>query len=210
MNHEIIQQIANGNTDAVLDFIAAGGNATAIDSRGISLVKWCAYYGDVSAVKFLISQGETITSLGDNFDLNGAVFHGHVRLCEYLIAQGADVDRSMPNTGESPLHSALCTIDRTRHDQVLKILLANGANPNCVTKLQVETESFMRDVRTRGETPLHRAAAYGNEVTIQMLLDAGARKDIKDINGDSPLTWASWHLRPRPILRMLCYGSYRA
>jgi ankyrin repeat protein len=65
----------------------------------------------------------------------------------------------------------------------------------------------MRDIRTRGETPLHRAAAFGTEVTIQMLLDAGARIDAIDMNGDSPLTWASWHLRPWSILRKLCFGD---
>ncbi len=66
----------------------------------------------------------------------------------------------------------------------------------------------MRDVRTRGETPLHRAAAYGNDETITMLIDANAQIDAKDINGDTPLTWASWHLRPRSILRLLCYGIF--
>jgi ankyrin repeat protein len=55
----------------------------------------------------------------------------------------------------------------------------------------------MRDIRTRAETPLHRAAAFGSEAAIRMLLDAGARRDAKDMNGDSPLTWASWHLRPK-------------
>jgi ankyrin repeat protein len=68
----------------------------------------------------------------------------------------------------------------------------------------------MRDCRTKGETPLHRAAAFGTEATIQMLLDAGARVDAKDMNGDSALAWASWYLRPRSILRMLCYGEFHA
>lgn len=58
------------------------------------------------------------------------------------------------------------------------------------------------------ETPLHRAAAFGSEETIQLLLDAGANVDAKDMNGDSPLTWASWHLRPDSILRKLCYGDF--
>ena len=44
--------------------------------------------------------------------------------------------------------------------------------------------------------------------TIQMLLDAGATIDAKDMHGDSPLTWASWHLRPDSILRKLCYGEF--
>ncbi|MEK7832495.1 MAG: ankyrin repeat domain-containing protein, partial [Acidobacteriota bacterium] len=60
----------------------------------------------------------------------------------------------------------------------------------------------------RAETPLHRAAAFGSEETIQMLLDAGAIIDAKDMNGDSPLTWASWYLRPDSILRKLCYDEF--
>ena len=32
----------------------------------------------------------------------------------------------------------------------------------------------MRDCRTKGETPLHRAAAFGGEETIDLLLAAGA------------------------------------
>jgi hypothetical protein len=66
----------------------------------------------------------------------------------------------------------------------------------------------MRDCRTKAETPLHRAAAFANEETIQLLLDAGAKLDAKDANGDSPLGWASWYLRPDPILRKLCYDGY--
>jgi len=64
------------------------------------------------------------------------------------------------------------------------------------------------DCRTKGETPLHRAAAFGNEETIQLLIDAGAAIDAKDMNGDSPLAWASWYLRSDPILRKLCYGDF--
>ena len=28
------------------------------------------------------------------------------------------------------------------------------------------------------------------------------------MNGDTPLTWASWHLRPAAILRLLCYDGF--
>ena len=66
----------------------------------------------------------------------------------------------------------------------------------------------MRDCRTRGETPLHRAAAFGDAESIQLLLDAGAVKDARDAHGDTPLSWASWHQRPGTILKMLCYGPH--
>jgi ankyrin repeat protein len=205
----MLDEIADGRTDLVFDYLAAGHAANSNDRDGVSLIQWCAYYGDVSAIKFLLSNGESLDSLGDNFGLIGACFHGHWRLCQFLIERGADVNRPVSDTGETPLHSALCTANRGAHNLVVKVLLAHGANPNCVTNESVETEGFMRDVRTKGETPLHRAAAFGDEEVIQLLLDAGAAIDAKDMNGDSPLTWASWHVRPAPILRKLCYGDFR-
>ena len=208
MAKSTLNQITDGRTDLVFDYVSDGHSARSTDNGGTALIKWCAYYGDVSAIRFLLANAESLQSLGDNFDLNGAAFHGHWRLCQFLIEQGADVNKALPDTGETPLHAALCTADRLAHDLVLKVLLRNGANPNCVTKPSVETGGFMRDCRTKGETPLHRAAAFGTEDTIQMLLDARASIDAKDMNGDSPLTWASWYLRPDSILRMLCYGEF--
>lgn len=204
----MFDRIAHGRTDLVFDHLSEGHAANSIDSNGVSLIKWCGYYGDVSAIRFLLAKGESLESLGDNFDLNGAAFHGHWQLCQFLIEHGADVNYPQADTGETPLHAALSTSDRLAHDLVLKVLLDAGANPNCVTRTSVETGSFMRDCRTKGETPLHRAASFGTEETIQLLLDADATIDAKDMHGDSPLTWASWHLRPDSILRMLCYGDF--
>jgi hypothetical protein len=80
---------------------------------------------------------------------------------------------------------------------------------NCDRAPSIVTGAFW-ELRTKAETPLHRAAAFGNEETIKLLLDAGAQIDAKDMNGDSPLTWASWHLRSQTVLRKLCYGGFRA
>jgi ankyrin repeat protein len=205
----MFEKISDGRTDLVFEFLAAGHAATSTDGGGVSLIKWCAYYGDVSAIRFLRASGESLASLGDNFNLNGASFHGHWKLCQFLVEQGADVNHPLPDTGETPLHAALCSTNRLGRNLVMKVLLAHRANPNCMTKESAETGAFMRDCRTKGETPLHRAAAFGDEEAIQLLLDAGAVIDAKDVNGDSPLTWASWHLRPASVLRMLCYGNFR-
>lgn len=204
----MLERIADGRTDLVFDFVSEGHAATSVDSHGVSLIQWCAYYGDVSAIRFLLAKGESLGSLGDDLGLNAAAFHGHWRLCQFLIENGADVNRPLPDTGETPLHAALCKANRPAHELVLKVLLANGADPNRAAKASVETGAFMRDVRTKGETPLHRAAAFGSAESIQRLLDAGAKVEAKDANGDSPLTWASWHLRPDSILRKLCYGGF--
>ena len=87
------------------------------------------------------------------------------------------------------------TQDHGRH--ILSQLLAGAASqPDGV------------DARTRGATPLLRAAAFPSEDTIQLLLDTGAKIDAKDANGDSPLTWASWHLRPDSVLRKLLHEGF--
>jgi uncharacterized protein len=203
----MLEQIVDGRTDVVFDYLAAGNPANSTARDGVPLIRWCAYYGDVTAIRFLLENGESVESLGFNLGLNEAAFHGHWRLCQFLIERGADVNRPLPETGETPLHAAFCKANRPAYTLVLKVLLASGANPNCATKPSVETSAFMRDTRTRGETPLHRAAAFGSEEAIQLLLDAGAKIDVKDANGDSPLSWASWHLRPDAILRKLCYGG---
>ena len=204
----MLNRIADGRTDLVFDLLDSGQLADTCDRHGVSLLQWCAYHGDVSAIKYLLLRGAALESLGPNLDLNGAAFHGHWQLCRFLIERGADVNHPLPDTGETPLHAALCKSDRPAFDQVVKVLLAAGADPNRATKPGVETDGFMRDCRTRGETPLHRAAAFGTEATVQMLLDAGGRVDARDANGDSPLTWASWHLRPAAILRKLCFGEF--
>jgi uncharacterized protein len=205
----LLQAFQHGRTDLVFDLLAEGKPAGFADENGVSLLQTSAYYGDVSAIKFLLSQGATRDSLGENLGLNGAVFHGHWRLCQFLLEQGADANHTEIDTGETPLHSALCTPDRLAHNQVMKVLLANGADPNRKTIPNVETGGFMRGCRTKGEMPLHRAAAFGDEEAIQLLLDAGAVKDAKDVNGDTPLGWASWYSRPTPILRKLLYGNFR-
>lgn len=204
----MLDRIADGRTDLVFDWLSQGNPPDFRDANGVTLMQWCAYYGDVSAIKFLRSHGVPLDSLGENLDLNGAAFHGHWQLCQFLIESGADVNHPLPDTGETPLHAAICKANRPAYNHVVQVLLAGGANPNRATRPGVETGAFMRDCRTKGETPLHRAAAFGTEATIQLLLDAGAAIDAKDMHGDSPLTWASWHLRPASILRKLCYGSH--
>ena len=204
----LLERIADGRTDLVWAHVAQGGPATAT-AGGHSLVAWCAYYGDVSALRFLLDHGESLSSLGANLGLTGAAFHGHWRLGEFLIESGADVNAAEADTGETPLHAALCTSDRRAHDLVVRVLLAHGADPNRSTRPGVETGAFMRDARTRGETPLHRAAAFGTEETIDLLLGAGARLDARDAHGDTPLSWGSWYGRPDAILRKLCYGDHR-
>jgi len=205
----LLEKIADGRTDLVFDFIRQGNDAKSTDAQGVSLIKWCAYYGDVSAIKHLLSKGAMLADLGENYDLNAAVFHRHWQLCQYLMEQGADAKSIDKNSGENLLHSALSKRTTPASFAIIQLLLKYGANPNHATHPRKETDAFMRDVFTKQETPLHRAAAFADAATIQLLLDSGADKTVRDMNGDSPLSWASWYGRSDIIIDMLCFGPHR-
>jgi ankyrin repeat protein len=139
--------------------------------------------------------------------LVGVAYMNHVDCVRILLAGGADVNRSTERTGETALHSSLArsseAVNEVDRLAVVRLLVENGADVNRRTIPGAETMSFWRDVRTRGETPLHRAAAYASEETVRFLLDAGADKTLRDANGDSPQSWASWHWRPKRLIDLL-------
>ena len=200
-------RIVEGRTDLVFDWVGQGGSPSEVVD-GATLVQWCAYFGDVSGIRFVVASGASLDELGANRDLNGAAFHGHWRLCEYLIEQGADANVLLADTGEAPLHAALCRQESPAHEKVVGVLLAAGADPTIHCKSGTETGCFMRDCRTQGEAPLHRAAAYGTSRAIEQLIAAGAPLDDRDARGDTPLTWASRALRSPDILRRLCFPPH--
>ncbi len=175
----------------------------------IKPLQWLVYYGDVTAMRLILKAGADLSSIDMNAELGNAAFFGHWKMCDFLIEHGADVNAPVDeNTQERPLHNALSKAGRPYYRYVVQLLLEHGADPNTATVPGQETGAFMRDVRTVGETPLHRAAAYADEATIDLLLAHGADGKLTDANGDSPLSWASRHLRPGSILSRLAFGEY--
>jgi len=204
----MLERIAAGRTDLIFDWIAGGGDPGA-QADGTDLIGWCAYYGDVSAIRRLVEAGVPIERLGRNLGLGGAAFHGHWQLCAWLIERGADPNDSDPESGETALHNAVSRRDSPAMEAVVAVLLAAGADPNKATTAWTETGCFMRDVRNRGEGVLHRAAAYAPQGAIERLIAAGAIVDQRDAQGDSPLSWASWALRDTAVLCLLTFPPHR-
>lgn len=205
---QILELISRGRTDLVFDLIALPDWQKVLHEGQIKPMQWFVYYNDTTALKAVIATGGDLSSLDLNQELGNASFFGHWKVCDFLIKNGADVNFARPDTGETALHSALCKAGRPYFLYVLRVLLENGADVNARTIPGMETGGFMRDVRTKGETPLHRAAAYGDEAMIEFLLEKGADREARDANGDSPLTWASEHLRPGSILKLLAFPPH--
>jgi len=197
-NESLLRRIAAGRTDLLIELLRDDASTVSAE-----LLQWAAYYGDVSAVRLLLERGLRIEQLGVDHGLLAAAFHGHWQLVQFLLERGAPVQHADALTGETALHAATLQEDRERYDLVVEILLASGARADARTVPGIVTGSLMRDARTRGETPLHRAAAFGGVRTLNLLIAAGGDLHGRDAQGDSPLAWASWYRRPPEILRLL-------
>jgi ankyrin repeat protein len=125
-----------------------------------------------------------------------------------LIKAGANVN-SWDIWGRAPLYSAVDynttprggrpdrpSPDKTTALQVIDMLLKAGANPDMQLKLFPPYRSLGQDrggdgMLTAGTTPLIRAAKAGDGASIQLLLAHGARPDLPNSLGITPLMAAA-------------------
>lgn len=205
----LLELISKGRTDFIFQLIKKEGWKELLHQGHVKPLQWLVYYNDTTALKAVLEAGGNLESISLNEELGNAAFFGHWKVCDFLINRGADVNAALNKTGETPLHNALAKAGRPYFFYVIKLLVEKGADVNAKTIPGMDTGAFMRDVRTKGETPLHRAAAYADLQTINFLIANGASKETKDANGDSPLSWASYHLRPGIILSALSFGEHR-
>lgn len=79
---------------------------------------------------------------------------------------------------ETPLHHALAG---EADIEVVRLLVDAGADVNAKTKPGVCNYNFYGSTPTRGETPLHRAAAFASIEIVELLLQAGADRAVRDV-----------------------------
>jgi ankyrin repeat protein len=203
---ELVLVSQRGDLSAVRKLVESGADVNSKGAHGMGpLLTFTP-----AVMEYLLSQGadpNRQTNESDHAVLLGIAYFNNLECVRLLLQAGADPKAIVPETGENALHGCVIGLGQNvtaadRHE-VVKLLIQHGTDPNQRTIPGMTTLAFWRDVRTRGETPLHRAAAYASEETVKFLLDSGADKTIRDANGDSPQSWASWHWRPKELIDLL-------
>jgi len=122
--------------------------------------------------------------------------HGEFEAAHALIRRGARVDlpvaaalgrvevarRLLPSASAEDRHRALALSAQFGHTEIVHMLLDAGEDPNRYNPPGFHAHS----------TPLHQAALAGHEETVHLLVERGARLDLKDtIWQGTPEGWAS-------------------
>jgi ankyrin repeat protein len=190
--------------------VTAEGRPKDMNRGGFTPLLFAAREGCVPCLKALLAGGADI-DLPDPDDvtaLNMALLNRNWDAARYLIEAGADVD-FWDVYGQTPLYVAvdmntlpigrrveLPSMDPTTGVDVIRMLLAKGANPNAQLKLRPKYRNIPYD-RYRdpmivwGTTPLLRAAKAGDAPVVELLLQHGALPDLANSLGVTPLMAAS-------------------
>jgi len=153
-------------------------------------------------VRMLLAKGANVAVMDQRkvTPLNAATFGNDTATVRLLLDASADVNTADTFIGLTPLINA----SGNRNLEAVKLLLAKGANVNAVSKTQDLPKIQTGTVEFGGWTPLLMAVPFGPPEIITTLMDAGAKVNVQDYRGFSPLMLAAATDHANPdIVRLL-------
>jgi N-acyl-D-amino-acid deacylase len=162
-----------GDAALVNLLLARHADPRAANDDGATALLWSV--DDRDKVEALLAAGanpKASASSGFTPLIAAANCHANAPIVRMLLDHGADANQSTP-TGTTAL------------------LLAPGSDPDSV-KLLLDRGADVRAKNSGGFTALHVAASRGDAKSAQLLLDAGADPNVRDVAlGRTPLHWAA-------------------
>ena len=99
------------------------------------------------------------------------------------LGRTEDARRLLPNSDPEKRHLALAVASQYGYLEIVRLLLDAGEDPNRFNPVGGHSHS----------TPLHQAAGNGHLNVVKLLVERGAKLDVKDILfGGTPAGWAAY------------------
>jgi ankyrin repeat protein len=190
--------------------VTAEGRPKDMVRGGLTALLFAAREGCIECLKVLLEKGADI----DLPDPDGssalvlALLNRNWDAAKFLIEAGADVNL-WDIYGQAPLYVAvdmntlpvgrrieLPTMDLTTGEDIVRLLLEKGANPNMQLKLRpryrnIPNDRYRDPMIVWGTTPLLRAAKAGDVPLLKLLLQHGALANLPNSQGVTPLMAAA-------------------
>ena len=170
----------------------------------------------VALVETLLDFGAALEASGSaqwGSPLMTALAFGYLNTAEALVRRGArvvniaaaaglgrpaDATRLLPTADPESRHRAMALAAQHGHVEIVKLLLDAGEDPS----------RYNPDGNHSHSTPLHQAALAGHDAVVRLLVERGARLDIKDtIYQGTPLGWAIYGDQPEIEKYLRAHGA---
>jgi ankyrin repeat protein len=182
--------VAEGHSDIAQALIEHGANIHARSKGGFTPLLFAAQQGDVESARILLATGASVNE-GARPDSPSALLiasaSGHSDFPIFLLDKGADPNQT-DSKGFTSLHYAAM---RRNMLELVKALLAHGANPNARLPKDAPEQGGVTEMSINGATPLFLAAAAGNANAIRALAAAGADPSIPTADNSTALMVAA-------------------
>ncbi len=188
--------------------LSAASSVTPIARGGFTAFLFSAREGDIESAQVMLDGGVDINQV----DVDGtnalvvSVMNKHYSFAKFLLDRGAD-----PNLTDVKGRAALYALVDIRNEdysalparkendplpslEIVKALLARGANPNTQLTRNLPGRSGMDSGDTtldQGTTPLMRAARAGDAAAMRVLLEKGADPKLTTKEGNTALMFAA-------------------
>jgi ankyrin repeat protein len=138
-------------------------------ATGVDLLAFAAQGGATATASLLLDRGAD----ADGGALHAAAGSGRLALVRVLLDAGADVDRRDPETGRTPLHEAVGGGPDGDAPEVVRALLAAGADVNATTNDGASALDMSR-VAAASSRRSDAGRATGNDALAELLVAHGA------------------------------------
>ncbi|NXH73168.1 ZDH13 Palmitoyltransferase, partial [Hydrobates tethys] len=206
---DIVKATQYGIVERCKELVEAGYDVRQPDKENVTLLHWAAINNRQELVKYYISKGAIVDQLGGDLNstpLHWAIRQGHLPMVMLLLKCGADPSL-IDGEGFSSIHLAVLfqhmpivaylisksqSIDTTDFNGQTPLMLSAqktiGPEP---TRFLLKFNPSLNAVdNVQKNTALHWAITSGNTSAVDLLLEAGASLDIKNVKGETPLDLA--------------------
>ena len=159
------------------------------DKTGRTLLQTAAAKGELAIAKLLLDSGAIVDGVKqpDLTPLHYAAGNGHKAIVDLLLARGAKVD-ARTDSGVTPLHLAALK----GYTLVARTLLDAHASTDARLNSNVNWDGEnLKYSLASGQTSLHAAVEGGYPAVVDLLLSKGAKVNVEDAKGRTPLSYAA-------------------